>query len=121
MVREDDRRGDAEGRLPHHLAERPTPPRYVVRPIEDRRRAPVSDDRQEHDAARDVCAAVVGQRAPLPLFTVGLDAVGGAHPTRLNSSQPGCCDKCEIELTEQIAANPNVLFAFDRGGLRAVA
>jgi hypothetical protein len=39
----------------------------------------------------------------------------------LNSSNTGCCDQCELEMNEQIAANPDVVFAFERGGLRAVA
>jgi hypothetical protein len=39
----------------------------------------------------------------------------------LNSSQPGCCDACEAEMGEQMAANPDVVWAFERGGLRAVA
>lgn len=39
----------------------------------------------------------------------------------LNTSQPGCCDQCEKEMMEQMAANPEVVFAFERGGLVAVA
>jgi hypothetical protein len=39
----------------------------------------------------------------------------------LNASQLGCCDACESEMNEQIMANPDVVFAFERGGLRAVA
>lgn len=39
----------------------------------------------------------------------------------LNSSGPGCCDRCESEMNEQMAANPDVVFAFQSGGLRAVA
>jgi hypothetical protein len=39
----------------------------------------------------------------------------------LNSSQPGCCDICEREMAEQMARNSDVVFAFERGGLRAVA
>jgi hypothetical protein len=39
----------------------------------------------------------------------------------LNVSGPGCCDSCEAEMNEQIAANPDVVFAFERGALRAVA
>lgn len=44
-----------------------------------------------------------------------------AQMNLLNSSQPGCCDKCEREMNEQMSANPDVVFAFERGGLRAVA
>lgn len=39
----------------------------------------------------------------------------------LNSSNPLCCDKCDKEMLEEMAANPNVVFAFESGGLRAVA
>ena len=39
----------------------------------------------------------------------------------LNSANKMCCDKCEIEMSEQMSANPNVVFAFEHGGLRAVA
>ncbi len=39
----------------------------------------------------------------------------------LNASGHGCCDQCESEMNEQIVANPDVVFAFERGGLRAVA
>jgi hypothetical protein len=39
----------------------------------------------------------------------------------LNVSGPGCCNSCEAEMNEQIAANPDIVFAFERGALRAVA
>ncbi|MHC5536708.1 hypothetical protein ACYOEI_00355 [Singulisphaera rosea] len=39
----------------------------------------------------------------------------------LNSASLGCCDKCEIEMAEEIAARPDVVFAFESGTLIAVA
>ena len=39
----------------------------------------------------------------------------------LNSMTRHWCDNCESEMNEEIAANPNVVFAFENGDLRAVA
>jgi hypothetical protein len=39
----------------------------------------------------------------------------------LNFVNMSCCDKCEREMSEEMAANPNVVFAFEHGGLRIVA
>jgi hypothetical protein len=82
-------------------------------------------DAQDEDNAANGFMAFFGR---FPEWLVAKDPwlrysiAGGDHCDRcevrmnlLNASRPGCCDRCESEMLEQISANPDIVFAFEHG------